>query len=307
MMQDGQRQAIGAVTPGRSRRAPVHRWVALWMGAFICGLLMWLPATAVAGDVDADEFDEPAPAQWTLSLGAGVQDVASRDELGSPLLYQGLGYPLMLRADRRAEGWSAGARLQGFVFGVNGGVLTTDQATDETSGHRADSVFADLSAWLQWPLVRVDDHRLSVGVQLSHWTFFRSYLYDSRQLGSVETWDASLTAAIRAQIERRFERWRWTVAASMAVAGRMMRPSYSVRGDDRIALINQTHKVLTYGRWATIAGLQKVQLDAGIDWQLTPRWGVLAQYRVGVMAYSDDMSTRAFSQQAMVGAQFQFR
>lgn len=282
---------------GSKAGSSLHSRAAMWCLVVGAGLL------AFSAQAAADS----GSARWTLTVGMGIEEVASRDTMGSPLTYSGVGYPGVFRADVVADRWSGGAEVGGFFFGFNGGELETAYAEEGLDGHRADSVFADASVWAQRAVAKPGSHRLSLGVQVSHWTFFRSYLYDTSQIGAVETWDATLTGDVRAEVGHRIGRFQWRAGASLAVGGRIMRPSYSVRGDERIALVESRGRVLTYGSWATINRLQMLQADAAIQWDLSERWGLVAQYRFGLMSYRADAPTRAFSQRGMAGIQFRFR
>lgn len=264
-------------------------------------LLGWSPWALAGEPADNDEGTD-----WSVATAVGVQEVASRDELGSPLGYHGWNAPLVIRVDAHTQRWSAGGRLDGVVAGVNAPDMRTNLAGDSEVGHRASPIFADLSGWLLWPVAEPGDHRLSAGVGLGHWTFFRTYAYDPAQIGSVETWEAVLSADLRARLERTYDRWRWSVGTAFSLGARVFRPSHALRGDERIILVDRHLQVLTYGGWASLNRLQMMQVDGGVEWQLNPRWSLIGHYRVGYLSYRNELSTRAFRQQWTVGTRFNF-
>lgn len=277
-----------------------HRWRLVVVAVAAVVLAGWWTSPVYAGTVES----APSAQGWSLSATVGVQELASRDEAGSPLAYHGWGVPLGLQAAYRAEGWSTGGRLETVVSGFNAGQLTP-QSPDADHAY-ADAVFADISWWVQWPVASPSNLQLSVGPALSHWTFVRIYNYHPGQIGSVETWDSAVTADLQIQIGQQFDRLRWSAGSSVAVAGRMMRPAHSLRGDDRLVLIDEPTRVLTDGQWAALHRLQLLQADAQIGWQLSPRWEINGNYRVGYLSYYSDRPTRAFRQQFAVGARFHF-
>lgn len=271
-----------------------------WVGSLGLALVVLLAIPAAAGQASDDRVS------WSLGAGAGIQEVASHDELGSPLVYAGVNAPMLLWLDARAQSWSAGARVDGVVSGVNGGPLTTRYAVQGAEGQRADTVFVDLSGWVQWAVATPGQLRVSVGPQLGHWTFFRSYNYHPSQIGSVETWDSTITADLRVQLDQKFERWGWSVAGSAAAAGRILRPAYAVRGDERLGLANRPWQVFTHGRWAAVGRLQMVQAEAVLQAQLTRRLGVVGRYRTGFLSHGGELTSRAFRQQLTAGVQLVF-
>lgn len=267
---------------------------------------MLLLLVGYAAPASAEQAAEIEASGWTLNLGVGVQEVISRDEMGSPLAYRGTGYPLALGAELRRSRWSAGGQASAFAFGFNGGRLAAAPAEEGSEGHRADSVFVDLSLWYQRPLVAADSWSLTVGPQIGHWTFFRSYLYNPRQIGSVETWDTAVTGDVLGQWRYVGGSWSGQVAASVSVAGRMMRPSYSIRGDDRLALVESRRQVLREGHWTTARRLRMAQAEVALERRISDRVGIWAQYRVGGLDYRDEVATRAFSQRFVTGIQWRF-
>ncbi len=248
----------------------------------------------------------PSSTEWEVTVGGGVEEVASRDEAGSPLAYYGMGYPVGLRVDARGQRWAGGARTGLFFFGFNGGRLAADMATDGEPSHRADSVFVDLAGWLDRQVLELGGHRLAVGGQLSHWTFFRSYLYNPAQIGSVEAWDATISADVRASIDGHTGAMFWGLSAAVPVAGWVIRPSYAVRGDERVDLVDSNTKVVTHGRLTTVHRLQMFQTEATLGLRLGQRWSLQANYRLGRLSYTNELQTRAFSQRAMLGVGFRF-
>lgn len=258
---------------------------------------------AAAGEPAEIESTDESGTEWTFGAGAGVQEVASRDFRGAPFAYRGWGYPLDLRFEGVGSRWSATVELGGFASAVNGGELSVESAEGINYAH-ARTAFVDLGVRLLRAVAIPGQHRLSGGLQLSHWTFYRSYEYDPRQIGSVETWDALVTLDVRGELRRQIGNWQWGVGAGTAVAGRVMRPSYALRGDERIALIEHPGRIFAYGRWATINQLQLLRADAAVSRSIGDRWAVRADYRFGWMAHRDD--SRAFTQRLSVGAEFRW-
>lgn len=282
-----------------------HRSRAARRGALVAGLVVLLASSTVTAG-ETGETDERR--SWSVGVESGIQQLASRDELGSPLVYDGLGVPLVVRTDARRTDWSWGARISGLVAGFNAQDLTAPPAEDEPGGHRAEPVFFDLSSWVQWPVVRSGSLRLSAGPQLGHWTFFRSYEFHPAQIGSVEVWDAAITADLRAGLGQEFGQFDWELATSLALGGRMLRPSWAVRGDERIALVENRRRIFAYGDWTAVHRLQMVQLEAGMQWWPTDRWGISGRYRGGLLSYrGSETTTRAVSQQGTLGVQFRFQ
>ena len=257
----------------------------------------------VACDAGAQTEEE---ARWEISVTSGVEEVASRDDKGSPLAYSGLGYPLGLQLLTERPSWSGGVQASGFAFVVNGGRLASGQATPGEEGHQADSIFVDLSVWAQLPVLRRGAHRLDVGAEISHWTFFRSYTYHAAQIGAVETWDAPVAVGGRVEWSRHGQWLDLDLGATVALVGRMMRPAHSLRGDERFRLIESRHRVFTYGRWVAPHRLRWVQGRAGMRAKVHPRWGLWAQYRIGWMDYRERESSRASSQRGLGGLYFRF-
>ncbi len=256
--------------------------------------------TEVDGQIDSDS------PSVELILGVGLAQLGSRDAKGSPLAYRGSGVPPVLRGRWMGQRWSAGVGASTLVTGFNASPLRADRAQGADDIHRADPVFVDLAIWAQRIQVSSAPFEIAVGAQLSHWTFFRSYEYNPSQIGGVETWDGTLTADGRAQMSVAHGRWAGHVSGSFALAGRMMRPSHSIRGDERLALIRERRRIWTSGQWATLARLQKLQVDAQVRFDFTTRMGAVAGYRLGLMSFHDDQPTRAFYQQGMVGLALSF-
>lgn len=270
-------------------------------------MVAWLAAVAVLlACQSATAQDDGSTTQWEMTLGMGIEEVASRDEAGSPLAYTGVGYPLVLRVEADRKAWRAGGETGAFVFGVNGGRLATAYAEDGDPSHRADSVVVDLSAWLDREVLTIGDHRVAVGGQLSHWTFFRTYLYNPAQIGSVETWEATISADLRAGLDAQQGRWSWGGAISVPLLGWVMRPSYAVRGDERVQLVNSRRRVLTQGRLTSVHRLQMVQAEAVFGVEISPRWAIGGQYRIGRLSYTNQVQTRAFKHRGMLGISYRF-
>ncbi len=269
------------------------------MAALVASLCILIGGQAVG--------EETSPStNWTVTAGGGVAEVASRDEAGSPLAYSGVGYPLILRVDAVGPRWAAGGQTGLFVFGLNGGRLSADLAREGEPSHRADSLFVDLSAWIDRQVLTGSAHRLWLGAQVGHWTFFRSYLYNPAQIGSVESWEAVITADVRAGVGGDYGRLSWELAASVPLLGWMMRPSYAVRGDERVEIVESHTTVLRRGRAVTVDRLQMVQGEASVALALGQRWGLRGEYRAGRLSYTNFVQTRAFVQRGTLGVSLRF-
>lgn len=265
--------------------------------------LWWGSAVAVA--------DEPPPAgvdddRWRLEAGVGVQQMTSRDQLGSPLMYRGMGIPPVLRLDKAGQRWSVGARAAGVVFGVNGGRLSSSMAEDGDPSHRADSVHVEFQGWLDREVTSSSSPRLAVGAQVGHWTFFRSYFFDPAQIGSVETWESTISADGRLSISDQLGRLFWRAGLEVALAGWMMRPAYAVRGDERVALVERRHRVLTEGRLTAVHRLQMVHAEGGLGVDIGDRWTASGRIRATWMNYRDERPTRSWSRRATIGIGYRF-
>lgn len=267
-----------------------------WIGAAVAVFL----ALAVLGYAPWAGAEEPG---WEFGLGWGLEDVGSRDQMGSPFAYQGRGFPLVLRVEHNTPGWSVGAEGGAFSYGINGGELRAQRYDGER--HWAESVFVDVTLWTQWILARPENHRLSLGVQWSHWTFFRSYHYDPTQIGSVESWDAPLTADLRAELRRSLgRRAQISLRGSLPVIGWMMRPNWAIRGDERIALLDEPQRVVTDGEWMSWHRFAMLRAEAEVQWQMSRRWAMTAQYRFGMFSYRDDVGTQAVTQRGVLGLRY---
>jgi hypothetical protein len=255
----------------------------------------------------AESEAEDGSSSLELTLGVGRAAVGSRDQKGSPLAYRGTGIPPVIKGRWLAENWSAGFGVSALVTGFNAAPLRADRAQGADELHRADPVFVDFSIWGQHLMATPEPFQIALGAQLSHWTFFRSYEYNPSQIGGVETWDATLTADARAQLSFTHGRWEAHTGASFALAGRMMRPSHAIRGDERLQLIQERRRIWSSGQWATVARFQKMQIDAQVRFDFNSRVGAVAGYRLGMMSFHDDQATRAYHQQGMAGVVIRFR
>lgn len=242
----------------------------------------------------------------TAAVQMGVAEVGSRDAKGSPLAYQGRAFPVGLQLQWRGDVWSGGAMGSTFFYGWNAGTLSADRPNSSTEVHNAEAVFVELAGWMQRAVVSGRSVRLSVGPQLSHWTFFRSYEYHPAQIGGVETWEATVSADARAELELRRGRFGAQLSANVAAVGRMMRPGHSIRGDERLALIEDRRRILSYGSWATAARLQMIHLDVGVRLDVSTRLALVAKYRAGVLNFRHELPTRAFRQQGLGGIALRF-
>ncbi|RAL25207.1 hypothetical protein DL240_03075 [Lujinxingia litoralis] len=244
-----------------------------------------------------------SPERAEVVVLTGAEAVGNRDDTGSPMAYRGMGYPLQLRWGRTARRWSRQIALAGFSQGINGGRLHS--AMDDGQGHWARSSFVDAS--FQWRFVLLDQssRRLELGPRLSHWTMYRSYQYDPSQIGSVEVWDAVITLDASAALRQRFGGWgELRLGLTLPVGGYVMRPSYAVRGDERVRLVMERWRAVTDGRFASWGTLQMVQAQAEMWIHLGKRLGLVTAYRGGAMSYELPLNTRTYAHRVSLGLGF---
>ena len=264
----------------------------LALGVMLASVLWGVPVDAAAPE------EQEAPHQWSLTLGMGVEHIQSRDLLGSPRRYEGQGFPLTLegRWHRSSTEWYLGA--SGYGSGVNGGNLSGP--VDSGLG-TAQSAVVDirLGGLYRWPVHR----RLQVigGGQLRQWTFFRSYTYHPAQIGSVETWEATLSADLRAGLRGGWTHLGWELRGGLALAGRGMRPSHALRGDQRLRLVEQRRRILSYGQWMSLRSLQMWDLELRIDVPVDGNWSLEAGGYLRGVGVDDGRQTRAYQRGVQLG------
>jgi hypothetical protein len=241
-----------------------------------------------------------AQGRWTVEAGTGVEAVDSRDELGSPMAYRGHGVPLVVGVMREAPRWHLRAQAGGFGTGVNGGRLRTANGSEDHQVAR--SVFVDVSVQATRTMTGDARQRIGLGARISHWTFFRSYQYHPNQIGAVETWDAPVTLDAVGEISVwPLTRLQLHGAFALPVVGRVIRPHYAVRGDERIDLVDGQGELFGTGIWATWPTLQMLQAHLGARLQLHPRWVLSVEGRAGAFALNGTVPTRAVARRFVVG------
>ena len=246
---------------------------------------------------------EEAEADGRITLGTGMESLASRDQMGSPFLYRGGGHPVWVAAHRQGGHWRWGMDWRGSVSGWNAAWM--EAAISDGKRHRAEAVSVEGSLYLQGLVASEGGHQLFLGGELSNWTFFRSYHYDEHQIGAVEIWEAPVVLNARAEMVRRLGAWELSVAALVPVGGRMLRPNYAIRGDERIEMVERRLQILRYGSWASWNRLQMLRGIAGMGWR-RERLGLRLEASAGWLRYQGDWETRAGRVQALFGAEIHF-
>ena len=288
----------GAGGRQRPRKGGWRWWVVMVLvGAIGMG---WTSIASGAQMVEERDAEEAvASPRWHIEVGVGVESTQSRDELGSPLRYKGRGYPMRLRGDhiRHRTRWYAS--VQGHGSGVNGGHL---RARSQDGPSMAQSGVGDLRVGgaYRWR----DGQRLRpyAGGRMRTWAFFRRYTYSAAQIGSVETWEATLSADVEVGLEAHQGPWTGALEAGVALGGRAMRPNHALRGDRRLQLVEQRRHIVRYGQWVGPRQLQMGDLQARLQWAVTDRWGVSGTAYMRAMGVDDGRSTRAYQRGFMMGS-----
>lgn len=243
--------------------------------------------------------------RWQVMSRGGVEEVSSRDEFGSPLLYQGVGFPLILSLGYSGDLWAVSFEGGGFYTGVNGRPLKSAQASSE--GHWASGVAVDLALQIDRAVIVRDRSRVRLGGRINHWTLYRSYRYGPTQIGAVETWDGPVTLDLVVGLERDLsQRFELRLFGAVALGGWVIRPHYSIRGDERMDIIKNRLLVVTEGDLATVNRLQMVTGHGELRWRLSAHLTMVGQYRVSFFDFQGAMRTRAFRQGVTVGLSLSF-
>ena len=272
-------------------RARRYGWV---VGAMVGSLF-----TIWAGGAAAEENSS----QWRVSLGTGVGSLASRDEMGSPFLYRGASHPIWGAVRRSGENWQWGTDWRVAATGWNAGWL--EAAISDGSRHRAEVVSVEGSIYGQREVARHRGHQLYLGGEVHHWTFFRSYHYDENQIGAVEVWEAPVSLNARAALVRRLGEWDLSMSALVPLGGRILRPNYAIRGDERIDMVERRQRILSHGSWSSWNRFQMLRGRLALSWQ-RERLGLRAEASVGWLRYQGEWETRAGQTQGLFGAEFVF-
>ncbi len=235
-----------------------------------------------------------------VEVKGGVEATGSRDEMGSPRVYRGMGVPLVVAGALSRGPWQWGLEAGGFGTGFNGGPL---QARGGGEDHGvAEQIFVDGSLWGTRRVWQGRRLGVDAGARLSHWTFFRSYSYHSSQIGAVETWESPTTIDGLGRVRvSPISRVHLQAELSVPLMGRVLRPNYAVRGDERMALVERRTRVLSSGRWATWPTLQMVQARGAVHLETVGPLMVVAEWRVGGLALNGEVPTRATAQRLVVG------
>ncbi|RDV39467.1 hypothetical protein DV096_02535 [Bradymonadaceae bacterium TMQ3] len=241
-----------------------------------------------------------------MLLFSGVERMGNRDATGSPLAYRGQAYPLILRWGRSTPRWSRTLELGGFTPGFNGGRLSS--AIDDGQGHWANASFVDASFQWRFALLNRGKRRLEIGPRLSHWTMYRSYQYDPAQIGSVEVWEAFVSLDASAGLRQSLGNWgELHLGVNVPLGGYLMRPSYAVRGDERVRLVQERWRAVTDGRFASWGSFRMVQTRAEIWWMPGTYLAVVGAYRGGAFSYDLPLDTRTYSHRFSLGLGLLYR
>ncbi|TXD39457.1 hypothetical protein FRC98_03410 [Lujinxingia vulgaris] len=247
-----------------------------------------------------------AESRGEVLIFSGVERLGNRDATGSPLAYRGQAYPLILRWGRTASRWSRALELGGFTPGFNGGRLSS--AIDDGQGHWANASFVDASFQWRFALLNRGGRRLELGPRLSHWTMYRSYQYDPAQIGSVEVWDAFVSLDASAGFRQTLGGWgELHLGINVPLGGYVMRPSYAVRGDERVRLVQERWRALTDGRFESWGSFRMVQTRAELWWKPGKYLGVVGAYRGGAFSYELPLDTRTYSHRFSLGVGLLYR
>ncbi len=244
--------------------------------------------------------------EHAVTLLGGIEYLGSRDEMGSPLRYEGTGYPLGLS-------YVGGADAEHFhefsgVFSTSYLNATPLQAAiSDGENHRAESVLARASYGQFFLVSRLLGSRFYVGGLWSNTVFFRTYWYAPNQMGQVEVWEAtsSLDVAARLRIQPA-ARHRLVLGVGVPVVGYVLRPAYAVRGDERLRAVFDQGELLRGGRLATWNTLQMVHGMVEYGYQIAAHWRVESGYFLGMYRYLEPAVTRGLNHRLSVGIAYLF-
>ncbi len=275
------------------------RW---WVVVMLVGSIGmgWTGVASGAEMVEERDAGEAATTpRWHVEVGVGVESTQSRDDLGSPLRYEGRGYPMRLRGDHIRQRTRWYASVQGHGSGVNGGHL---RAISADGPSMAQSGVGDLKVGGAYRWRHGERLRPYIGGRLRTWAFFRRYTYSAAQIGSVETWEATLSADMEVGLEAHRGPWSGALEAGMALGGWAMRPNHALRGDRRLQLVEQRRHIVRYGQWVGPRQLQMGDLQARLQWAVTDRWGLSGTAYIRATAVDDGRSTRAYQRGIIMGS-----
>lgn len=217
-------------------------------------------------------------AKQSIRFGGGVEYLGSRDDGGSPLRYEGYAYPIALGYERsRAKSFM---RLDGAFShaGFNSGLLRARIAHGDR--HQVEPTVVRLSYGYWRTLAQSSRWSMLLGGALNSLTFFRRYQYDPHQIGTVELWDGVNSLDVSALFRLRLSPGQvMHTRLALPLGGYFVRPSYSVRGDERLHMVREQWRVVTDGHWATWNRMQRVQAEIGYELEVTKRLGLGVDYQ----------------------------
>lgn len=238
---------------------------------------------------------------WQGRAGTAVEYRASRDDLGSPMLYEGWSVPLVLGFSGQWGPHVHEARASLAHVGLNAGMLRT--SLDKLDNHQASPTILGWS-YGYGRSIWGDQHlalrpgggqRVVAGLDTQGLVFFRNYRYSPDQIGHVEVWDAFLTLGAHARFERRRGPHHWQAGLSLPLVAYVMRPSYGVRGDGRLEMVDNPMHAVTSGQWATWPTFRQLEAHAGYTVSLGEYLRVGGDYRLQMYRYAHPMVTRGLS------------
>jgi hypothetical protein len=225
-----------------------------------------------------DEVEDELLVRRVQIIG-GVEYLGSRDDAGSPMRYTGYGYPIGLAYEQSRE--RSLAKLGGAFShaGFNSGLLTAGIAQEQF--HQAEPTLVRLS-YGYWRKVGSGLRLQSLaGGELNSIVFFRSYQYDPHQIGTVELYDAITSLDLSARLFFDLSpRQRLMGRVALPLGGYVVRPSYAVRGDERLQVVREQWRIVTDGYWASWGELQRAQIELGYRLTLNDRLELDASYHV---------------------------
>ncbi len=267
--------------------------------AALAGLLV----AVYAGNLCAQPLEVPRHA---FTVGAGLEYLGSRDDIGSPLRYEGMGFPLRLAYSGQAHLNHFHEFNAAFSFtGFNASHLRAAIADEQS--HIAETAFVNVAYGQFFRLSSTRIGRLFLGPQLRSLVFFRSYQYEPNQIGSVEVWDAVTSLDLAARLRHRIGRHHhFDLGIGLPLLAYVLRPGYAVRGDERVRMVYHRLEVFTSGRFATWNTLQMVNTTLQYGFQFAANWRVDATHNFSLFHYSEPLTTRGMNHRLTVGVSFLF-
>ncbi|MFU8806779.1 MAG: hypothetical protein ACNA8W_23435 [Bradymonadaceae bacterium] len=283
--------------------APASRYPFELVMRFLIAALLGSVVAVYAGGVCAETPGDGS--RHTIEFGVGMEYLGSRDDIGSPMRYEGYAYPLRLAYSRANARGFHGVEASFSHFGFNSGHLKAAMAEGEN--HQAEPTMARLSYGYWRHLHRGGRLDLFAGAALNTLVFFRSYQYDVNQIGSVETWDGLGSLDVSARLGLKLtDRQRLHGRVSLPLAGYVLRPSYSVRGDERLQLIREQWRVITDGQWASWGRMQRIEAGLGYGVDITQSFGLGAAYHFAFFRVTHPMVSRGLTNRWSVSGSWSF-